>query len=131
MYPYIHSTDIVTKDSDINLVRKLIRKVLINNRAALIDLLKSSLPGLAEELFAADLISSNSLKQPTFDDIISKFMAGMSFKTNLNELQEYLSDFLINLNKLGGSFAIASYILQDEWTEVTKGELKVELHFTH
>ena len=131
MYPYIHSTDIVTKDSDINVVRKLIRKVLINNRAVLIDLLKSSLPGLAEELFAADLISSNSLKQPTFDDIISKFMAGMSFKTNLNELQEYLSDFLINLNKLGGSFAIASYILQDECTEVTKGELKVELHFTH
>lgn len=51
--------------------------------------------------------------------------------TSLNKLQEHLSTFLISLNNLGGSCAAVSHVLQKEWTEVTKRELNIELHFTH
>ena len=128
---HLYPTDIVTKDIDISRVRKLIRKVLAKNYAALEELSIRSLPHLAEELFATGLISRKVVEGPTFDGIISEFMAGISFKTSLNELQEYLSIFLISLNKLGGSYAAASRVLQNEWTEITKRELNIELHFTH
>ena len=111
-------------------MRKLIRKVLTKYHAALADLLKGSLAKLADEMFAAELISSEAQKTPTFDNIIGEFMAGMSFIMTHTELQEYVVKFLEILKKIGGSFARASNVLQKEWTKIIKEELKVDINFT-
>ena len=116
-------------DIDISTLRKLMRKVLRENYAALEDLPKTSLPKLAAEMFAVDLISSGVRKKPTFDDISNEFLAGMSFKRSHTDIQEYAKQFLRCLNKVGGSFAAASKVLQDDWTLTINKELKVEINF--
>ena len=65
-------------------------------------------------MFAVGLISSGVQRTATFDDIMEEFQAGMNFKKSPTELQEYFSKFLTSLNKVGGSFAAASNVLQDE-----------------
>ena len=109
-------------------MRKQIRNVLTKKYAALTNISKSA---LAKELFAAGFISSKVLNNLLLTTSIIEFVAVMSFKACLNELQEYLSNFLISLNKLGGSYAAASHVLQNEWTEFTKRQLNIKLHFTH
>ena len=117
-------------DIDINTLRKLIWKVLRKYHAALADLLKSSLVKLANEMFAAELISSGAQETPTFDNIIGEFKAGMNFMMTHTELQEYVVKFLEILKNMGGSFARASNVLQKELTKLIKEELKVEMNFT-
>ena len=117
-------------DIDISTLRKLIRKVLTKYHAALADLLKSSLAKLADEMLAAELISSVAQETPTFDNIIGEFMAGMSFVMTCIELQEYVVKFLEILKKIGANFARAANVLQNEWTEIIKKELKLEIKFT-
>ena len=80
-------------------------------------------------MFAVGLISSGVRKKPTFDDISNKFLAGMSFKRSHTDIQEYAKQFLRCLNKVGGSFAAASSVLQDDWTLTINKELKVEINF--
>ena len=82
-----------------------------------------SLPKLAAEMFAVGLISSGVQRTAAFDDIMEEFQAGMNFKRSPAELQEYFVKFLTSLNKVGGSFAAASSVLQDEWTEAIRTKL--------
>ena len=81
-------------------------------------------------MLAAELISSKAQETPTFDIIIGEFMAGMSFIMTRTELQEYVVKFLEILNKIGGNFVRVTNVLQNEWTEIIKKELKVEINFT-
>ena len=111
-------------------MKKLMKKVLTKNYAALTDLPKTSLVKLAEEMFSAGLINREVQRAPTFDDIIGEFEAGMSFKKDHTQLQEYAKMFLSILNDMGGSFACASDVLRNEWTEIVKRELKVDINFT-
>lgn len=117
-------------DIDISKMKKLMKKVLTKNYAALTDLPKTSLVKLAEEMFAVGLINREVQRAPTLDDIIGEFQAGMSFIMTCIELEEYVMKFLEILNKIGGSFARAANVLQKEWTEIIKKELKVEINFT-
>ena len=116
-------------DIDTSTLRRLMRKVLTENCAALEDLPKASLPKLAAEMFAVGLISSGVRKKPKFDDISNEFLAGMSFKRSHIDIQEYAKNFLRCLNKVGGSFAAAAKVLQDDWTLTISKELKVEINF--
>ena len=103
-------------------MRKIIKKVLTENYANLTSLPKMSLPKLPAEMFAVGLImiSSGVQRTATFDDIMEEFQARMNFKRSPAELQEYFVKFLTSLNKVGGSFAAASSLLQDEWTEAIR-----------
>ena len=104
-------------------MKRMIKKVLTENYADLTSLPKMSLPKLAAEMLAVGLISSGVQRTATFDDIMEEFQAGMNFKRSPTELQEYFSKFLTSLNKVGGSFAAASSVLQDEWTKAIRREL--------
>ena len=110
-------------------MKRMIKKVLTENYADLTSLPKMSLPKLAAEMLAVGLISSGVQRTATFDDIMEEFQAGMNFKRSPTELQEYFSKFLTSLNKVGGSFAAASSVLQDEWTKAIRRELGFELDF--
>ena len=112
-------------------MRKIIRKVLTKNYADLFRLPRHFLSLLAAEMFAVGLISSGVQRTATFDDIMEEFQAGMNFKRSPAELQEYFCKFLDSLNKVGGSFAAASNVLQDEWSEAIRRELGIELDFYH
>ena len=113
----------LSTDIDVSEMRKIIKKVLTKNYADLTSLPKMSLPKLAAEMFAVGLISSGVQRTATFDDIMEEFQAGMNFKRSPTELQEYFCKFLTGLNKVGGSFAAASSVLQDEWTEAIRTKL--------
>ena len=106
-------------------------RVLKKHYAALINLPKDSLKDLADELYSARLISTKVRRTPTFDNIIKEFEAGLIFKRSLAELQEYLIKFLTSLKKVGGSFAAASSLLQDDLTKTIRRELKVEPDLFH
>ena len=105
MLYFIFSFTADLTDIDISKMRKVIKQVLTKYHVDLANLLEGSLAKLAEEMLAARLISNAAQKTPTFDNIIREFMAGMSFKINHIELQEYVIKFLEILNKIGGNFA--------------------------
>ena len=109
-------------------MRKLVRKVLNENHALLIDLPELSLPILATKMLSASLISTGVHKAPTFDGIIYEFIAKMNFKRNHTQLQEDLKKLLSCFNEVGGSFADAARVLQDEWTDIISKELNIELN---
>ena len=104
-------------------MRRLIRHVLTIKHAALVGLPKSSLPSLAAQMYSVGLISNGVKETPTFDGIIGEFIAGMNFQSSHTDLQEYLGKFLSCFNKVGGSFAAASKVLQDEWADIIRKEL--------
>ena len=115
-------------DVDISEMRRLIRKVLTNKHAALVSLPKASLPSLAAEMYSVGLISIGIKEKPTFDVIIGEFIAGVGFQSGHTDLEEDLKKFLSCFNKVGGSFAAASRVLRNEWTDIIRKELNVELH---
>ena len=96
--------------------------------AALVGLPKYSLPSLAAEMYSVGLISIGVKETPVFDSIIGEFVAKMNFKRTHTELEEDLRKFLKSFNKVGGSFADAASVLQDEWTDIIKKELNIELN---
>ena len=109
-------------------MRRLIRKILTNNDAALVSLPKASLPSLAAEMYSVGLISIGVKKKPKFDAIIGEFVAKMSFKRTHTELEEDLRKFLKSFNKVGGSFADAASVLRDEWTDIIRKELNIKFN---
>ena len=109
-------------------MRRLIRHVLTIKHAALVGLPEASLPSLVAEMYSVGLVSIGVQKKPTFDGIIGEFLAGMDFQSSHTDLQEYLGKFLSCFNKVGGSFAAASRVLQNEWTDIIRKELNVDLN---
>ena len=109
-------------------MRKLVRRVLNENHALLVDLPVASLPSLAAKMLTAGLISTGVHKAPTFDGIIYEFTAKMNFKRNHTRLREDLKKFLSCFNEVGGSFADAAEVLRDDWTDIIRKELNIELN---
>ena len=109
-------------------MRRLIRHVLTMKHAALVGLPKSSLPCLAAEMYCVGLVSIGVKETPTFDAIIGEFLAGMDFQSSHTDLQKDLVKFLSCFNKVGGSFATASKVLRNEWTDIMRKELNIELN---
>ena len=118
----------VSIDIDISKMRKLVRRVLNENHALLVDLPIASLPSLAAKMLSAGLISTGVHKAPTFDGIIYEFVARINFRKDYTKLQEDLRKFLVCFNEVGGAYAAASDLLQDEWTDTIKRELNLELN---
>ena len=115
-------------DIDISKMRKLVRRVLNENHALLIDLPVASLTNLAAKMLSAGLISTGVHQTPTFDGIIYEFVARINFRKDHTKLQEDLGKFLVCFNEVGGAYAAASDLLQDEWTDTIKRELNLELN---
>lgn len=66
-------------DVDIDKIRIKVIDVLKDNHANLVSLPEASLPSLAAEMFAVDLVSVGVNKKPTFDGIINDFVTGLKF----------------------------------------------------
>ena len=129
MYIYrLYTKSLYSIDTDKREIQILINKVL-KKHPDLRGLLEPSLADLAKEMFAAGLISDDVQKKLTYSEIIGDFLTRINFKNNQTELQEHIKKFLMILSKLGGDCADVSNILQVEWTEIIKKELKIELNF--
>ena len=114
-------------DTDINKLRRVICNVLAQHHTSLHELSRSSLQLLANEMYVARLISSAVRQSPSFDNIIAKYKAELSFMTTLSEIVHHCVKFLSILTKIGGPCVIASQAIQEEWIEDCKAKCGVEL----
>ena len=78
-------------------------------------------------MYAARLISSAFRHSCSFDIIIAEFTAGLNFMRSTSEIEQHCTKFLSILTKLGGPYAIASEILQQDWIKDSRAECGVEL----
>ena len=78
-------------------------------------------------MYAAGLISYAVRQSPSFDNIIAKYKAGLSFKRSLSEIVHHCVKFLSILTKIGDHCAIASQALQHDLIKDCKAECVIEL----
>ena len=99
-------------------LRHLVIDVLTKRHAELCDSSRSCLPSLASKMFAADLISNEVQRSPTFNGIIDEFKAGMSYITERSELEDHCTKFLRACIDIKGPIAKTAGALQKDWKEV-------------
>ena len=84
--------------------------------AILADLLiESDLQQFARELCAKSIVTSRGINNPSFDNIMKAFCAGIKLKRTQPKLENYCSTFVDILVKLGGPLKEAGEIISDEW----------------
>ena len=114
-------------DTDINKLLRVIRNVLTQHHTSLDISSRNNLHLLANEMYAAGLISLAVLQSPSFDSIIAEFMVALVFMHSLSEIEQCCAKFLSILTKIGGPCALASQALQEDWIKDGKAECGVEL----
>ena len=114
-------------DTDIYKLRRVIRNVLVQHHASLDESSRDSLQLLANEMYAAGLISSTVRQSPSFDNIIAEYKATLSAMSSLSEIVHYCVKFLSILTKIGGSCAMASQAIREFWIRDCKAKCGVEL----
>ena len=95
-----------------------IKKVLTKRHVQLSDASRRCLQSLADEMFAAELISKDVQRSPSFDSIIDEFIAGMGCMSECYELEDHCIQFLKACIKVGGPIVKASRVLQKDWIDL-------------
>ena len=109
---------IVAKEIDITQLQQAVKDVLNEYYATLADLLiGSDLQQFARELCAKSIITPHGISNPSFDNIMRAFCAGIKLKRTRSKLENYCStfvhvDILVNI---GGPLKEAAEIISDEW----------------
>ena len=91
----------------------------------------SCLETLASEMYTAGLINREVQRSPSFDGIIGEFKAAVEFMRRGPELEEHCVKCLSVFNELGGSFAVASRALQEDWINIGKTKCGLKLKLTN
>ena len=86
-----------------------------------------SIGDISNELLQAGIISRDVQRSPTYDAIIDQFVAGMKFKRTQRDLEEHCKKFITALTKVGGPVKDAALMIQQEWIDIVKTELGIEL----
>ena len=93
---------------NINILRRCINTVFDHNIADLHQLFKNSLPAIANEMLQVGLLAQDVHNQPTVDNIIKEFIAGIQFIYEQEKIEEHCIEFLSVLYKMKGSFVLAA-----------------------
>ena len=64
---------------------------------------------------------------PSYDVIISQFVGGTKFKHAQRDLEEHCKKFITALTNVGGPVKHAAVMIQQDWIDIVKRELGVEL----
>ena len=94
----------------------MINDVLVSNFADLTSL-DTSLSDLANNLYAAQLISDEVRETCSMKTFIKEFMASLRFKKELPQIQEHCEKFLNSFIAVRGSYADAAKALHEAWTK--------------
>ena len=70
------------------------QSVLKKQYVSLNNALKNNLKDVANEMYAEELISEKVKDSPTYDSVIHEFKAGMMYKKDITQLEEYCQTFL-------------------------------------
>ena len=80
-------------------------------------LIESDLQQFARELCAKSIITSRGINNPSFDNIMKAFRAGIKLKRTRPKLKNYCSTFVDILVNIGGPLKEAAESISDEWKE--------------
>ena len=97
---------------------------VLNSRYASLGLLpKKNLQELANQLFAAHLISDTLRQNPTIEECADEFRSTLSFQRKLPQIQELCQKFLNSFIAVRGSYAAAAIALREDWIEAIETKL--------
>ena len=82
---------------------------------------------MSNELYAAGIITRDVQRSPSYNTIIGQFEVGMKFKHTQKDLEEHCNKFITALTNVGGPMKDAALMIQQEWIDVVKTELGIEL----
>ena len=83
---------------------------------------------VASEMLSVGLIPHAIEKNPTFDAIMSFFLAGFAFKDELQEIEEYCGKFFGVFYEIGGQFIDAANKIKKSIQDTIIDKLGVELN---
>ena len=110
---------------DVKKLKQVIDKVLVSFHASLTGLPKKPLPSLANQLYAAGLISDEAKNDPSVDEFINEFKASLRLLKKVSQVKDHCKKFLKAFIAVGGSYATASNVLYEDWIETVNNELNV------
>ena len=103
---------------DLNGIKRNIKGVLVQNQVALKEAFRFSLGSISDQLLQAGIITQDTHRSPSYDDIIGSFLSGLTFIRKQSDLKKECNTFLSALSNIGGPVARAAGMLRDEWDQV-------------
>jgi len=113
---------------DTKQVVRYIKQVMETHYPALSGLFEGLLKTVATEMLSVGLIPHAIEKNPTFDGIMSFFLAGFAFKDELEEIEEHCLKFLTVFYKIGGPFVDAANKIKKTIQKTVNDKLGVQLN---
>ena len=86
------------------------------------------LPNVATQMLGVGLIPHAIEKNPTFNGIMTSFLAGFAFKDELEEIEEYCVKFFDVFYEIGGQFIYAANKIKKSIQKTVKDKLGVQLN---
>jgi hypothetical protein len=114
-------------DVDVNHLKRIIDKVLVQYHATLTGLGSRSLQGLADKLYSSLLISQTVKDNPSMNDIIEEFKSIINASTDLSEIQNYLSKFFNAFISVGGPYNKVASKVHEELIKTVDREINFNL----
>ena len=96
--------------------------------SALSGLFEGLLKTVASEMLSVGLIPHAIEKNPTFDAIMSFFLAGFAFKAKLEDVEKYCVKFFGVFYELGGQFIDAADMIKQTIKDTIIDKLGVQLN---
>ncbi len=101
--------------------------VVNNNYFKLSRVFEGGLTGLSLELFSKGIITKDVQKEPSFDGIMNCFKAGLAYKSDQGEVEEYCRVFFKAFHTIGGPFVVAADKLKSEIIANVKKDLQIDM----
>jgi hypothetical protein len=114
-------------DVDVNHLKRIIDKVLVQYHATLTGLGSRSLQGLADKLYSSLLISQTVKDNPSMNDIIEEFKSIINLSTDLSEIQDGFSKFFNAFIAIGGIYNKVARRIHETLLETVRKQLNYNL----
>ena len=108
-------------------MKSVIGRLQHDNHVNLQNIFQESIGDISDELFQAGIITRNVQRSPSYDAIISQFANGMKIKRTQRDLEEHCKKFITALTDVGGPVKDAALMIQQDWIDIVKRELGIEL----
>ena len=121
-------TDTDRSTVDTKQVIRYIKQVIETHYSALSGLFEGLLKTVGSEMLSVGLIPHAVEKNPTFDAIMSFFLAGFAFKAKLEDVEKYCVKFFGVFYELGGQFIDAADIIKQTIQDTIIDKLGFQLN---
>ena len=105
----------------------ILKRILQEQSAVLIDVLSNCLPNVATQMFAKNVITESVYDNPTFKSVMTDYKNGMNYKS-ISELEEHCQLFLDSLSSQGGPVENAAKAIAGYWKNEINKKLGITLN---